>query len=72
MTNTEKIALLEDMLEMKAGALKESTILKEIPSWDSMAALSLIVICDEKFGKKLSGDQISNFRSVKDIIDFMS
>jgi acyl carrier protein len=71
MTNTEKIALLEDMLELESGALKEETTLKEIPIWDSMAALSLIVLCDEQFGKKLSGEQIVKFKTVKDVLDFM-
>lgn len=71
MTNTEKIALLEDMLELESGDLKEETTLKEIPVWDSMAALSLIVLCDEQFGKKLSGEQIVKFKTVKDILDFM-
>jgi acyl carrier protein len=71
MTNTEKIAMLEDMLEMEGGSLKEDTTLKEVPVWDSMAALSLIVLCDEQFGKKLSGEQILKFKTVKDIMDFM-
>lgn len=71
MTNAEKIAMLEDMMEMPGGSLKEETTLKEVDVWDSMAALSLIVLCDEQFGKKLSGEQIAKFKNIKDILDFM-
>lgn len=71
MTRQEKIRLLEDMLELDEGTLSEETILKEIDEWDSMAALSLIVLMDEKFNKKITGDQIKGFKSIKDIVDFM-
>lgn len=71
MKTSDKIRLLEDMLELKSSTLNESTELKSVPGWDSMAALSLIALCDEKFHKKLSGDQILSFVTVKDITDFM-
>lgn len=71
MTNKEKIALLEEMLELDEGSLNEVTLLTDIDEWDSMAALSLIVLMDETFNKKLTGDQIRSFKSIKDIINFM-
>lgn len=71
MTNQEKIALLEEMLELDKGALNEDAVLADIDEWDSMAALSLIVLMDEKFGKELSGKQIISFVTIKDILDFM-
>ena len=42
-----------------------------IPEYDSMAKLSLIVMMDEEFGKKLTGEIIREFKTVKDILDFM-
>jgi len=71
MNTEEKIALIEEMLELENGTLKEETELKSISVWDSMAALSLIALCDEKFSKKLSGDQILQFVTIKDVTDFM-
>jgi len=71
MTRQEKIGLLEEMLEIEKGTLEESTLLSDIDEWDSMAALSLIVLMDENFGKKLTGAQIKNFKTIKDILDFM-
>lgn len=71
MTNEEKIALLEDMLELDNGSLKPEMELKEIAEYDSMAKLSLIVLMDEEVGKKLTGEDIQGFKTVKDILDFM-
>ena len=71
MTNEEKIALLEDMLELDNGLLKPETVLAEIAEYDSMAKLSLIVMMDDECGKKLTGEQIREFKTVQDILDFM-
>ena len=71
MTNEEKIAMLEDMLELDGGTLKPETELNSIEEYDSMAKLSLIVLMDDEFGKKLSGEKIREFKTVQNIIDFM-
>jgi acyl carrier protein len=71
MTNQEKIVLLEEMLELDEGSLNGDMALADIEEWDSMAALSLIVLMDENFDKKLTGAQIKEFKSIQDILDFM-
>ena len=71
MTNEEKIALLEDMLELDGGVLNPETELSSIEEYDSMAKLSLIVMMDDEFGKKLTGEQIREFKTVQDVLDFM-
>lgn len=71
MTNAEKIALLEETWELDEGTLKEDTVLADVGEYDSMAKLSLIVLCDDEFGKKLPGDTIKGFVTVKDILDYM-
>jgi acyl carrier protein len=71
MTNEEKIALLEDMLELDNGSLNPETVLAEIEEYDSMAKLSLIVLMDDEFSKKLTGEQIREFKTIQDILDFM-
>lgn len=70
MTQEEKIAVLEDMLELENGTLTVETKLDEIDEYDSMAKLSLIVTSDEEFGKKLTGEQIREFKTVGDILTF--
>ena len=71
MTNEEKIAMLEDVLELDGGTLKPETELSSIEEYDSMAKLSLIVLMDDEFDKKLTGEQIREFKTVKDVLDFM-
>lgn len=71
MTNAEKIALLEETWELDEGTLAEDTVLADLEGYDSMAKLSLIVLCDDEFGKKLPGETIKGFATVKDILDFM-
>jgi len=71
MTNQEKIALIEETLEIDGGTLTEITLLSEVAEYDSMAKLTLIVLCDDEFNKKLTGEQIRSFVTVKDILDFM-
>ena len=71
MTNEEKIALLEDMLDLDGGTLKPETELSDIEEYDSMAKLSLIVMFDDEFGKKLTGEEIRTFKTVGDILSSM-
>ena len=71
MTNQEKIALLEDMLELEAGTLTPETELTSVDEYDSMAKLSLIVLFDEECGKKLTGEEIRTFKKVGDILAAM-
>ncbi len=70
MTQEEKIAVLEDMLELENGTLTAETVLADVDEYDSMAKLSLIVTSDEEFGKKLTGEQIREFKTVGDILTF--
>ena len=67
----EKISLLEEMLELENGTLTPNMELSSIEEYDSMAKLSLIVLMDDEFDKKLTGEQIITFKTVQDIIDFM-
>jgi len=71
MKQEEKIAMLEDMLELDEGSLKPEMELSGIEEYDSMAKLSLIVMMDDEFNKKLTGEQIREFQTVQDILDFM-
>ncbi|MCH5213843.1 MAG: acyl carrier protein [Muribaculaceae bacterium] len=71
MTQQEKIYLLEDLFELEEGTLKLETSLEDIETYDSMSKLSLIVMFDDEFDKKLTGEKIQTFKTVKDILDFM-
>ncbi len=71
MTEREKLAMLEDMLELDEGDLTVDTALDDIDEYDSMAKLSLIVLMEDEFGVKLNGDMIKGFETVGDIVALM-
>ena len=67
----EKIVLIEEVLDVEAGSLTPETLLADVEEWDSIAALSLIVMLDEKFEKTVSGAQIKALVSISDILAYM-
>lgn len=67
----EKLALIEEVLDVEAGSLTQETMLADVEEWDSIAALSLIVMLDEKFEKTVSGAQIKAMASIIDILAYM-
>jgi acyl carrier protein len=71
MTEKEKLALLEEMLELDEGSLSPETSLESINEWDSVAALSLIVLMDEEFGRQLTGKEIKDLKYINDILSLM-
>lgn len=71
MTEKEKMALLEEMLELEEGELKADMHLDEIDEYNSLTKMSLIVLMSDEFSKDLTGDQIRAFSTVQDILDYM-
>lgn len=71
MTNQEKLAMLEEMMELEKGTLQEDGMLLDIVEWNSLAKLSFIALMDENFGKKVSANELKQFKTVKDILNFM-
>ncbi len=71
MNEQEKLALLEDMLELDEGALTPDIDLDDIEEYDSMSKLSLIVLMQDEFGVKLTSDDVKSFQTVGDILNRM-
>tara|TARA_Y100001954_G_C15656362_1_gene525340 strand:- start:534 stop:755 length:222 start_codon:yes stop_codon:yes gene_type:complete len=71
MTNQEIINLIEDTLEIEINTLSDDSLLSEIPEYDSMAKLSIIILADDDFNKKLTGETIIEFKTVGDIVEFL-
>lgn len=67
----EKLNLLLDLFELEKDELTPEMKLEDVEAWDSMTKLSLIVLMDDEFNKKLTGEQIRTFKTVQDILDFM-
>ena len=71
MDTTKKLALLEEVMELDEGTLAPEMKLGEIEEYDSMVKLSLIVLMNDEFGKKITVKEINNFVTVQDVLDFM-
>jgi acyl carrier protein len=68
----EKTRLLAEMLEVDISEVKADKELESLSSWDSMAALSLIALLEEHFGRSdIDGTQIRHMKKVDDIFKVM-
>jgi acyl carrier protein len=72
MTKEEILNALEDALDVDQNSLTTGMLLSDVEAYDSMAKLSVIVLADDDFGKKLTGEQMRDFKTVGDIVDFLS
>ena len=72
MNEREKLGLLEEMLELEEGELNVDMSLDDIEEYDSMAKLSLIVLMEDEFEVKLTGEMIKGFETVGDIVSIMT
>ena len=71
MNEQERIELLEEIMDLDPGTLHLEDELKGFEEWDSLTALTFISEMDERFGKKLEGEQIKAFVTVADAIAVM-
>lgn len=68
MSEREKLALLEDLFELSEGDIDAGTSLDDVEEYDSMTRLSLIVMMEDEFGVKLTGEDIKGFKTIGDIL----
>lgn len=71
MNRKEKLAILEDMMELDEGSLTPETNLKDLEEWDSLSALSFVVLLGDEFQRKISGGEIRNFKTIQDMLNVM-
>ena len=73
MNTPEKMELVADLLSVSASELTPETPLKSIDTWDSMAALSLVILLEEQFGRAdVGGSEIKRLETVADILALMT
>ncbi len=71
MTMEEKMELLAETLDVDTEDISAETVLSDMPEWDSMTKLSLIVMFDDEFGKRITSNDIKKFVTVQDILNVM-
>ena len=67
----EKLALIEECMDLDVGTIKESDELDSFEEWDSVTALSIIAMVDEQFHNTLSGEDLKAAKTVADILAMM-
>ena len=72
MTEKEKLAMIEETLDVEEGTITADTVLADLDEYDSMAKLGLIVLMDDEFGVKVTGDMVKGFKIVADILAVMN
>lgn len=72
MTTEEKIAMLEDIMDLDEGTLTLDSVLDDLEEWDSLSKLSLIVEAKQQFNKVLLAETIRSFKTVNDICDYLN
>ena len=71
MTTAEKIALLEEVMELEEGTLQQDDVLEEYDEWDSVTILGIISLIDEEFGKTVTGKEVRDIKTVSGLLDMM-
>ena len=71
MTIEEKIAMLEEIMDLDEGTLSEDAVLDDFDEWDSLSKLSLVAEAKREFGLVLTTDEMAKFITVKDICDYL-
>ncbi|MDF3822168.1 hypothetical protein P3G55_19840 [Leptospira sp. 96542] len=54
-------------IELDAATLSPETEYKELPEWDSLNTLSVIAMADADFGVTLTGQAITDARTIADL-----
>jgi len=65
------MALLAEVFEVPEGTITPDMSFGDIPQWDSMGHMNLMMILEEKFGVEVSAEVIGGLTNVPIICDFL-
>ena len=51
----------------EAVAVTPETVLRDLPEWDSLAALGVIVMFDVEYGKAITGEHLKKCVTIEDL-----
>tara|TARA_Y100000768_G_C23430638_1_gene430316 strand:- start:253 stop:489 length:237 start_codon:yes stop_codon:yes gene_type:complete len=75
MTDKDQIELIENFKEIfeeiDTSSFDIKTRFKDNDEWDSMCALNLIALLDEKYNIAINGNQISEINTLEELIFFI-
>lgn len=59
--------IFSEIFQIPAEKLQDETLLKGIPTWDSLQHMMLIVRVEETFSIQFAGDEIADMKTLGDI-----
>lgn len=65
--NQQFIAHFAEALETNPAELSADTEFKNLPNWDSLAALSVIAMVDEHYEASIGGDELERAQTLADL-----
>ena len=65
----EFLGLLDEKPQFKVDG---DTKFKEIPGWDSLVALSLIVMVSDNYGKSIDGEVVRSCTTIRDLFEIIN
>ena len=71
MTKEDKLGILAEAMDIDVDELKDEVLLSTFDEWDSLAALSYMSLIYNKFKKRITPEEIRNFKTVSDAIAAM-
>lgn len=57
--------------ETNVSEITVNTAYKDLEEWSSLLSLSVIAMCDEDYGVKITGDDIRNAKTVEDLFNIV-
>ena len=64
----EVLNLIDDILDEPPGTIKGEEVLKDLPSWDSLAVVSFIAAINQHLGFVLSAEKLQRATTVPDLL----
>ena len=58
--------VFSDVFAIPVLSVQDDLLLRDVPNWDSMSHMMMIMHLEEAFHVQLTGDQIADIRSVGD------
>ena len=64
-------AIFRDILDDESIVLAPATTAKDVPGWDSITHVLLVVAIEKKFGVKFTAGEIQKMQNVGELVDLI-
>jgi acyl carrier protein len=64
--------IIEDVLGVDGARISAQTTAADVPEWDSLAHINIIVAAEQRFGVKFGTAEIDELRTVGDFVDLIA